>query len=300
MSVELLYTSSAQGLKQGSRGFCTVLSTAGMPLNLATRLESLSAYRHVFPPSHPDAAQNPVSFSHLRINVGGRPLSILSRISDYGVDYSQRTNKLAHHVVLEGADLVAAGPAWVMSQPTIMRSQWDGQCATPGGGPTVPPGNQSPRVCLRWSGLGSDAGWGGVVAEAFAQPPGKPLWIIFTLAQSAELLGLINESIALLPIEQRWQATFSTYATNLPPDADCKVRCVLAGTDDARLAPARGKVIDVSKPLRILRYFSIRFTRYIEPITFNFCMLFRFILLALFLSRRVRILCDFTRVIPKH
>jgi len=249
MSVELLYTSAAQGLKQGSRGFCTVLSTAGMPLNLATRLESLSAYRHVFPPSHPDAAQNPVSFSHLRINVGGRPLSILSRISDYGIDYSQRTNKLAHHVVLEGVDLVPAGPAWVMSQTSIMRSRWDGQCATPSSGPAVPPSNQLPRVCLRWSGLCSEAGWGGVVAEAFTQPPGKPLWIVFSLTQSAELLMLINESIALLPVDQRWQATFSTYATNLPPDADCKVRCVLAGTDDARLAPARGKVIDLSKPL---------------------------------------------------
>ncbi len=249
MSVELLYTSAAQGLKQGSRGFCTVLSTTGMPLNLATRLESLSAYRHVFPPSHPDASQNPISYSHLRINVGGRPLSILSRISDYGVDYSQRTNKLAHHVVLEGADLVPAGPAWVMSQPAVMRSQWDGQCVTPGTGPAIPASNQSARVCLRWSGLCSDAGWGGVVAEVFSQPTGKPLWIIFSLAQSNELLAMINESIALLPVEQRWQATFSTYATNLPPDADCKVRCVLAGTEDARLAPARGKVIDLSKPL---------------------------------------------------
>ena len=249
MSVELLYTSAAQGLKQGSRGFCTVVSTAGMPLNLATRLESLSAYRHVFAPGHPDAAQNPVSFSHLRLNVGGRPLSILSRISDYGVDYSQRTNKLAHHVVLEGADLVPAGPAWVMSQPGVMRSQWDGQCSTPGSGPAIPATNQSPRVCMRWSGLCGDAGWGGVVAEVFAQPVGKPLWIIFPLNQSSELLALINESIALLAPAQRWQATFSTYATNLPPDADCKVRCVLAGTEDARLAPARGKVIDLSKPL---------------------------------------------------
>ncbi len=141
------------------------------------------------------------------------------------------------------------GPAWVLAQSNIMRSQWDGQCVTLPSGPSIPMTNQSPRVCLRWGGLGSDAGWGGVVAEAFAQPTGKPLWIVFSLAQSTELLGLLGESIALLPEDQRWLATFSTYATNLPPDADCKVRCVLAGTDDARLAPARGKVIDLSKPL---------------------------------------------------
>ena len=180
MSVELLYTSAAQGLKQGSRGFCTVLSTAGMPMNLATRLESLSAYRHVFPPNHPDASKNPVSFSHLRVMVGGRPLSILSRLSDYGVDYSQRTNKLAHHVVLESHELPHAGPAAVLLQPGVMRAEWDGQCETPAMGPAIANNSQSPRVCLRWSGLTGDAGWGGRVAEAFTQR-GKPTWIIVGL-----------------------------------------------------------------------------------------------------------------------
>ena len=66
MNAELLYTSAPQGLKQGSRGFCTVLSTVGMPLNLATKLESLSGYRHLYPSGTPDASKNPVGFSHLR------------------------------------------------------------------------------------------------------------------------------------------------------------------------------------------------------------------------------------------
>ena len=60
MSVELLYTSAEQGLKQGSRGFCTVISTVGMPLNLANRLESLSGYRHVYPPNSEEAERNPL------------------------------------------------------------------------------------------------------------------------------------------------------------------------------------------------------------------------------------------------
>lgn len=50
MTIELLYTSAAQGLKQGSRGFCTVVCTAGLPINLAQRLEALSGYRHRYQP----------------------------------------------------------------------------------------------------------------------------------------------------------------------------------------------------------------------------------------------------------
>jgi len=110
MNAELLYTSAPQGLKQGSRGFCTVLSTVGMPLNLATKLESLSGYRHLYPSGTPDASKNPVGCSHLRFTVGGRQISVLSRISDYGLDYSQRTNKLAHHIVVD-APMPACGPA---------------------------------------------------------------------------------------------------------------------------------------------------------------------------------------------
>ncbi|MFN8709125.1 MAG: hypothetical protein ACK50J_20770, partial [Planctomyces sp.] len=45
MVEEIIYTSSEKGLKQGSRGFCTVVSTSGMGLNLAERLESMSGYR---------------------------------------------------------------------------------------------------------------------------------------------------------------------------------------------------------------------------------------------------------------
>ncbi len=122
MSVELLYTSAPQGLKQGSRGFSTVLCTEGLPANLATRLESLSGYRHVFPPNHPQASDNPVCFSHMRFTVGGKQVSILSRISDYGIDYSQRTNKLAHHVVLDSSEHMPAGPAWLMMQPNFLKA----------------------------------------------------------------------------------------------------------------------------------------------------------------------------------
>ena len=243
MTAELLYTSAAKGLKPGSRGFCTVLSSSGMPANLATKLESISGYRQMFPPSSPEASKNPVAFSHLTFKLGGQMTSVLSRVAAYGADYSGRTNKLAHHVVPSVSEKVAAGPAWLLMQAGVMRSQWDGDCQTTPSGPTLPNGNLSPQVCSTWQRLAGDAGWGGVVAEAFRQVRGKPLFVVYPLEQQSQLLQLLVEATALLPPEQRWQATFSTYAAQLPPDVSCQVRCVVEGTQDAQMARARGSII---------------------------------------------------------
>ena len=45
MAWELVYTSAPHGLAEGSRGFCTVAATAGMPASLIPRVEALSGYR---------------------------------------------------------------------------------------------------------------------------------------------------------------------------------------------------------------------------------------------------------------
>jgi len=247
MNAELLYTSAPAGLKQGSRGFCTVVSTAGMPINLASKLESLSGYRHVYPSGTPSANKNPVGFSHLRFSLGGRMVSVISRISDYGLDYSQRTNKLAHHIVVD-APMPPSGPAALLLQSGLMRDAWDGRCATVPP-PALPIMEVPPRVCSEWESMTGDAGWGGVVANTWLRPQPKPLFIVFSEDQAPRLLSLIAESIALLPVRQRWQATFGTYVTNLPPDVDCKVRCVIAGSEEARMASARGTVINLTAPI---------------------------------------------------
>jgi hypothetical protein len=245
MNAELLYTSAPQGLKQGSRGFCTVLSTVGMPLNLATKIESLSGYRHLYPSGTPDASKNPVGFSHLRFMIGGRHVSVLSRISDYGLDYSKRTNKLAHHIIVD-APMPTCGPAALLAEPSVMRDHWDGQCTNIPSPPALPNLSSEPQICRKWEAITGDAGWGGVVADAWLSTSPRPLFIIFTEHQSQELLGLMKESIALLPPNKRWLATFGTYVTTLPPDVDCRVRCVVAGSDEARMAIARGTVIDLT------------------------------------------------------
>ena len=202
MTQELVYTSAPQGLRPGSRGFCTVVSTQGMAVNLADRLESLSAYRHVFAPQDPNAAMNPVVYSHLRIVVGGRPYHVLSRIAAAGLDYTQRTNKFAHHLVLDAGELVGAGPAWLLAQPGFMQTDWDGQPKVLPGGRRPLAGTSEAAVCRHWQTVAGDAGWAGVLSESAAAGPKGIATVIYR--PGVDTLSLVQEAMALLPAERRW------------------------------------------------------------------------------------------------
>ncbi|MEL6105941.1 MAG: hypothetical protein AAFU85_07890 [Planctomycetota bacterium] len=246
MSSELLYTSAPKGLRHGSRGFCVVLTTAGMPINVISRLEAISSYRRLFAPDSGQDDKNPVSFAHQRLNLGGTHSSVLSLVCAYGTDYSGRPNKLAHHVLLDANEYPSAGPAWLMLQ-SFMRRDWFGQCETPSTGPVIPRGDQNARICSAWKSVYDDAGWGGVVAEAMLSGETKPLWVVYAIEHRDVLLELMNESISLIPAEQRWRATFNTYAANIPPDVECKIRCVPAGTEEAKFAVSSGRVVDLTR-----------------------------------------------------
>ena len=101
MSRQLIYTSAPRGLKPGSAGFCTVAADGGMSQPLMTKLELLSGYEFRYNLSDANADRNPINFCHTRITLGGRTCSVLSRVAFSGADYSGRTNKIAHHFLLE-------------------------------------------------------------------------------------------------------------------------------------------------------------------------------------------------------
>lgn len=228
---ELLYTSVPRGLKPGSRGFCTVLSTQGMVAPLAAALEGLSGYRPVFPIGHERVAENPVVYSHLKLQVAGKSWYVLSRIADYGLDYSQRTNKLAHHLVLDKSELPAAGPASVLRASGIMRESWEGEPKI------VPPKPMSKHpiapsgMCQAWKEMTGDAGWAGVLAESFLKDPNRPVILLFEPGQ--DLRPLIDESLSLLPSERRWDVTFSTYFTGSSQGITCLWRGIVVGSKEA-------------------------------------------------------------------
>ena len=231
MSQEILYTSAPRGLKRGSRGFCTVVSTDGMAGNLADRLESLSGYRHAFPLHDSRSKFNPVNYSHLIVTVAGQRYHVLSRVADAGEDYSGRSNKIAHHVALKPAELVESGPAAVLTSPGFCETDWDGEprILPAGRRPAATPNEAGP--CQTWQRLTGDAGWAGVLAESAVESCGRPMSVIFPAG--TRTLPLVLEAMNLLPPEQRWTVSFSTYFTKLPAGVDCRWRFLLDDTPEA-------------------------------------------------------------------
>ncbi len=231
MSQELLYTSAPRGLKPGSRGFCTVLSTQGMAAPLTTALEGLSGYRPVYPTGDDHADRNPVVYSHLKLQSSGRAVNVLSRIADFGLDYSQRANKLAHHVVLDRTELLPGGPANLLSMRDFMRDEWSGEPTVIALKPVKRETDPPSGVCRAWQELTGDAGWAGVLAESFLQAPDRLVVLLFAPGQ--DILPLFNEAISLLPVERRWDVTFSTYFTGLATGTTCTWRAVVQDSKDA-------------------------------------------------------------------
>lgn len=249
MSQELHYTSSPRGLKAGSRGFCTVACTAGLSPTLAERLEGLSGYRPKYPPHHPEAALNPVNWSHLRLSAGSQSASVLARVGPAGLDYTDRPNKYAHHVVLESGERAVCGPAWMLAQPSFMEASWRGSPQVLPVGRRPPAGDRPASVCRAWQDRVGDAGWAGVVAESFLADPKRPA--IFVYDPGIDVLNLFVETLALLPADRRWEVTFCTFYTGLPAGTTCAWRGVLRDSPEERQARANPEalILDLGQAL---------------------------------------------------
>ncbi len=240
MSQELFYTSAPRGLQPGSTGFCTVAETRGLSALLRERLEDLSGYRELFPPHDPRAGQNPVAWSHSRLTVQGKTVSVLSRVGAAGIDHSQRTNKFAHHVVLDAREQVAAGPAALLARPGFLETTWDGQVRSLPTGRPVPAFDVPPAPCVGWQRATGDAGWAGALVEAYLN--NRPAYVLYPLG--LDPLPLLVEALALLPPERRWLVTFTTYFTALPSGSACAWRCLpLESPGAAEALRAPGAVV---------------------------------------------------------
>jgi len=230
MPYEILYTSAPSGLKPGSSGYCTVKSSRGIPAPAVDLLESLSGYRHVFTPGSPEAARNPVNWGHYFLRISGRTEHVLSRVSDCELDYTGRSNKLAHHMVIDAS--CPAGPAWLVGQPGWMIGQWDGQLEQFATVRKAPPERRAAGRCAAWEAATGDAGWGGALAESFLADPERKVFIIYRPDQN--ILPLIEEAIALLPENRRWEVTFATYGAALPKTVECAWTGVVAGSPEVQ------------------------------------------------------------------
>lgn len=223
MIYEQISTSAPKCL-DGNAGFGTVAQTTGMPPAISQTLNALSGYTHRFPMGSP---KNPVVFLHTVRN----RLHVLSRIADCGKDYSGRTNRIAHHIVLDEAGIrpLTQGPTTLL-QHYPFQTSWnqDPQVLPPR---SLPPlSSPVPHFPLpSWQRLG-DAGWGGMLAERIEA--GQTVNVVFEPVTN--MLPLLDEAFSLLPLPLRWQISFSTYfiKTQETPDSSIRVRCLLAGSDE--------------------------------------------------------------------
>ena len=108
MIEEIIYTSAEKGL------------------NIAERLASMSGYRQAFPLNHPQSSLNPVNYSHVTMRIAAKKLHVLSRVADAGQDYTGRSNKLAHHIVIDSVVHLTPGPARLLADASVVVDHWDG------------------------------------------------------------------------------------------------------------------------------------------------------------------------------
>jgi hypothetical protein len=214
----------------------------GLSPALVPRLEALSGYRQ-----QAGAAPSP-ALSFWRLDTAQGSVCVLARVAAAPPDHTNRSNKIASFLVLDGDELCGAGPAWLLAHAP-WRTAWAGAPAWIEGPTALPAAaDPGPEQCAHWERACGDAGWAGVLASAFLRDMSRPAHIVY--APDTDPLALAREAASLLPPWARWRATFSTLFLQPVAGAPCAWRFCLAGTaaaDDAR--GAKTLVLDLTRPM---------------------------------------------------
>ena len=229
MPQQLIYTSAQRGLVAGRSGHCTVARSAAMREALMLQLEKLSYYQHL----SLSGGQERQIYSCRVLDIRGSRFHVLSRIQDAGLDFTNRTNFLAHHLVFTPEEI-----RQFPSPPVILRS-WSGWVKT---------WNQEPQMLENedWSSLANISGVVSVPATTWQQVTGDAFngygllearsGIAFRVDGLSEdqILGLFSESLELLELRDPrrdfrvtgWQYTFTTSMQEQDNPADFRWRCL--------------------------------------------------------------------------
>ena len=233
--LELVFTSAQAGLIPGRSGFCSVAWTEGMPKNLVTILENMSGYNILYLPNDARAANNPVCRSFQKIRYGSREFSVMSRIAFAGLDYTNRTNKIAHHIVFENEselDELQYGAISALLCDENFFTSWDGQ-------PRLLPRRKHLKSAPvdgyfagKWQKNTGHAEWAGHIANTFIynldDKKNNCLYLEYDHeAHGADIPEMICEIVRVLPKELHKEFTFSTYFSASSSDSACFFNAVL-------------------------------------------------------------------------
>jgi hypothetical protein len=209
MAQQLVFTSTPQGLEPGRSGYCTVARHKDLRHRLVRELERLSVYD--FGQQTASAHSDICIFR--KMPLGSEEYYVLTKICDAGLDYTNRTNYLAHHLVLDGFE-IATCPS-----PAEIFLNWDGWLRTWEAGPryfgeeeavTLTSYKSSNLIpCQGWLQMTNDPG---NAASLISPDMIKPIVIEGKPENSNTLLTLFAESCALLKISlDAWDFSFTTF-----------------------------------------------------------------------------------------
>jgi hypothetical protein len=207
MPLQLIFTSAPQGLTPGRSGYCTIARHRAIPERLAQLLESVGT-----PHERPEGE----TFTFRTLEAAGKNWCVLSRFVARGLDYTQRDNRLAHHLIFSLEE------AAVLPPPAAIAGRWKGWRDEWSGAPIWLEGEDRPlhletqtplTPAVTWreeTGTGAKAAWlinaSGPAAVGLLNPP-----------ETLRLLRLLAEASALLG-NSAWAATFTTDATTTGTD----------------------------------------------------------------------------------
>ena len=229
MPQQLIYTSAPRGIVAGRSGYCTVARSAKMREPLMLQLEKFSYYQHL---SLTGGQERPI-YSCRIVDIRGTRFHVLSRIQDAGLDFTGRTNFIAHHLVFTPEEIrqfptppviLREWPGWVKSwtkDPQMLEKEDWADLTAFAGRSSVP--------AQTWQRVTGDAvnGYGLLEARAGAS---------FRVDDQADetVLELIAESLELLEVRDTrrdfhttaWNYTFTTSMQEQDNPADFRWRCI--------------------------------------------------------------------------
>jgi hypothetical protein len=216
MPWQLIYTSAPRGLLSGQSGFCTVARSANLRDALAQRLEQISSYHYLRVAEAATAHRNPTVSAFRLLDLRGAKYYVLTRIQPCGLDFTSRTNHLAHHLVFLPDELAA------LPSPAAILRHWPGWMATWRGDPRLLeeagleafalPG-KSFLPAQTWKRVAGDGGKAaGLLQSECVQgcylicPPGGEEQLLDMYCETLQLLNF-NGQFPLRP----WRHTFTTF-----------------------------------------------------------------------------------------
>jgi hypothetical protein len=232
MPQQLIYTSALRGIVAGQSGYCTVARSVAMREALILQLEKFCYYQHL---SLSGGQERPI-FSCRVVDIRGTRFHVLSRIQDAGLDFTGRTNFIAHHLAFTPEEI-----RQFPTPPVILRD-WPGWVKSW----TKEPELIEDKDDKYWTELSALATTTNVPAKTWKDVTGDEVNGFGLLEARAGtsfrvdvrddeiVLALIAESLALLEVRDTrpnfrtaaWNYTFTTSMQEQDNPVDFRWRCI--------------------------------------------------------------------------